>query len=171
MPRRGDRRLRDRLHDPNRWLRWRSYESLLDTLSQHQEVNDWASTFRTRYLDFAPVTPLLAPEDLRQQTRQPLHHRGAIEARQWHLPNGCWLLPNGIDGPMFLAPPDLISVREISATTIMVRFEYGSGKAWEATFRRADLTQPTSIGGFVKALDTDLLINTTDVPDHHPEAY
>lgn len=151
--------VRDRLHDPNRWLRWCSYEALLDTIAGDHEVKDWATSFRTRYLDTRPISALLDPDDLRVAPR--IDPSDGI-ARL--MPEGAWIMPSGLDGRLLYAHPDLITVRAITATTTALAFDYGSGKGWDATFRLTDLTSDNADWGFVRSLDSDLCLTTSQVP-------
>ncbi|MFM7069580.1 MAG: PGN_0703 family putative restriction endonuclease [Actinomycetes bacterium] len=55
-------RVRDELHEPDHWLRWVPYE---DVLAHLDSAIPWVDDFRTRYLDFAPVSQFLAADDPR----------------------------------------------------------------------------------------------------------
>jgi hypothetical protein len=56
-------RIRTELHDPDAWLKWRPYETVLGHLGSHNR--SWAAAFEQRYLDFGPVAHLLSSDDPR----------------------------------------------------------------------------------------------------------
>lgn len=59
--------VRSDLIEPDRWLRWCPYESVLDAIAGHDQ---WKQMFAKRYLDFSPVTHLLHADDSRRIVRQ-----------------------------------------------------------------------------------------------------
>ncbi|MGB3412040.1 MAG: hypothetical protein WBA45_12680 [Microthrixaceae bacterium] len=56
-------RIRTELHDPDAWLQWSPYETVLGHLGSHN--GPWAAAFEQRYVDFSPVTHLLSSGDPR----------------------------------------------------------------------------------------------------------
>ncbi len=55
--------VRSELTEPDRWLRWAPYESVLEQVIGH---DGWKAAFSRRYIDFAPVVHLLAENDQRR---------------------------------------------------------------------------------------------------------
>jgi hypothetical protein len=43
------------LHDPEPWVRWSPYQSILAIARAHPETEAWAEWFETRYLDLSPI--------------------------------------------------------------------------------------------------------------------
>lgn len=62
-------RVRAEMIDPNYWLAWCPYESVLEALEE-SAPDGWPAWFRRRYLDFSPVARLLDADDPRVATRQ-----------------------------------------------------------------------------------------------------
>lgn len=54
--------VRQELLEPDRWLHWSPYETILEHIDGHDE---WKQAFTRRYLDFTPVRHLLAASDTR----------------------------------------------------------------------------------------------------------
>ncbi len=71
--------VRTDLEEPSKWLTWSSYETLIDIAAQDPALATWATTFKTRYLDFTPVAHLLAPDD-RRRSGTPRQARGDQES-------------------------------------------------------------------------------------------
>lgn len=55
--------VRNQLVEPDRWLRWSPYESVLAAVTGHDE---WKQRFTRRYVDFEPVAHLLGRRDPRR---------------------------------------------------------------------------------------------------------
>ena len=60
--------VRSELHEPDRWLRWMPYESILEHAPSQ---GLWAEHFRSRYLNFTPVAHMLADDDERISRPEP----------------------------------------------------------------------------------------------------
>lgn len=61
------------LHDPEPWVHWSPYQSILDIARAHREAQAWADWFETRYLNLTPVVahllddPNRAPHPIRSE--------------------------------------------------------------------------------------------------------